>query len=110
MEAQLFELDQFGCVMKTDKIFRPGDTLSLDLVVEMPFENISAEGVNGLVTECRKYCSNFYYSIDFMDDVPRPHSPLAGKLKRIRDVVNKKQSLRSRRSPGGQDPSFRELA
>lgn len=110
VEAQLFELDQFGCVMKTDKIFHPGDTVSLDLVVDMPFENISAEGITGLVTERRKHCSNFFYSIDFMDDVPRPQSPLAGKLKRIRDVVSKKQSLRSRRSPGGQDPSFRELA
>ncbi len=100
VEARLFELDQFGCVLKTDKVFTPGDTLTLDLIMNMPFENIQAEGVSGLVTERRKHCSNFFYSIDFIKTEPSIGDSLADKLQRIREVVNKKQSLRSRRSPG----------
>ena len=100
VEAQVFDLDQFGCVLKTDKIFNPGDTLPLDLVMAMPFDNIRAKGVSGLVTERRKHCSNFFYSVDFnISESPQP-ALLAEQLERIREVVGKKQSLRSRRSGG----------
>ncbi|WP_166263846.1 hypothetical protein [Marinobacter caseinilyticus] len=98
IEAGLYDLDEYGCVLKTDKIFNPGDTLLLDLVMRMPFENIEAEGLTVLITERRKHCSNYFYSIDFMSDDSRIHSSIADKLKRIRDVLRKKQSLRSRRS------------
>ena len=100
VEARLFEFDNFGCVMKTDKVFNPGDTVIIDLIMDMPFENIQAEGVSGLVTERRKHCSNFFYSIDFFEFTDSGNSPLAEKLRRIRDVVNKKKSLKSRRSSG----------
>ncbi|MEQ9547688.1 MAG: hypothetical protein RIK85_16940 [Marinobacter sp.] len=100
VEATLFELDNFGCVMKTDKVFNPGDTVTLDLIMDMPFENIQAEGLSGLVTERRKHCSNFFYSIDFIELGDSDASPAADKLRRIRDVVIKKQSLKSRRSSG----------
>lgn len=97
VDARVYELDSYGCVMKTDKIFEPGDTLSLDLIMDMPFEEIRAEGVSGLVTEKRKHCSNFFYSIDFFDLEAKDSSPLADKLRRIREVLQKKQSLKSRR-------------
>lgn len=100
VEARLFELDSYGCVMKTDKVFNPGDTVILDLIMDMPFENIQAEGVSGLVTERRKHCSNFFYSIDFYEFTDSGNSPVSEKLRRIRDVVNKKKSIRSRRSSG----------
>lgn len=100
VEAALFELDNYGCVMKTDKLFNPGDTLILDLIMEMPFDNIRADGISGLVTERRKHCSNFFYSIDFVEINDQTSSALSGKLKRIRDVVRKKQLLKSRRSSG----------
>lgn len=100
VQAALFELDQYGCVMKTDKIFEPGDTLVLDLVMEMPFDDIRADGINGLVTERRKHCSNFFYSIDFYDLNTGDNTSFPDKLRRIRDVLGKKQSLRSRRSTG----------
>ena len=52
VEAALYELDGYGCVMKTDKVFNPGDTVVLDLVMDMPFDKIRAEGLrlssNGL--------------------------------------------------------------
>lgn len=67
VEASLYELDAYGCVMKTDKMFNPGDTIVLNLVMDMPFDKLRAEGVTGLVTERRKHCSNFYYSIDFVE-------------------------------------------
>ncbi|MFL1453191.1 hypothetical protein ACJO5Y_01955 [Marinobacter sp. GN3S48] len=100
VEASLFELDNYGCVMKTDKVFNPGDTVILDLIMDMPFENIEAEGISGLVTERRKHCSNYFYAIDFIEFDGSNSSPAADKLRRIRDVVIKKQSLKSRRSSG----------
>ncbi|MCR8915995.1 hypothetical protein FDP08_02510 [Marinobacter panjinensis] len=100
VEAALFELDNFGCVMKTDKVFNPGDTVVLDLIMEMPFDNIRADGISGLVTERRKHCSNFFYSIDFVQINDQTSPALTDKLKRIRDVVRKKQLLKSRRSSG----------
>lgn len=109
VEARLYELDSYGCVMKTDKLFEPGDTVTLELVMDMPFEEIRAQGVAGLVTEKRKHCSNFFYSIDFIEDGVRDDSPLADKLRRIREVMVKKQSLKSRR---GSSPAtgFRQMA
>ena len=100
VQAALFELDDYGCVMKTDKLFEPGDTLVLDLVMEMPFDNIRADGINGLVTERRKHCSNFFYSVDFSELNTGDDAGFANKLRRIRDVLGKKQSLRSRRATG----------
>ena len=97
VEARLYELDSYGCVMKTDKLFEPGDTVVLELVMDMPFEEIRAEGLTGLVTEKRKHCSNFFYSLDFVELNARDESPLSDKLRRIREVVLKKQSLKSRR-------------
>lgn len=109
VEAALYELDAYGCVMKTDKIFDPGHTIVLDLVMDMPFDKIRAEGVTGLITERRKHCSNFFYSIDFIDIDLESSSPSADKLRRIREVLTKKQSLKSRRSPGPIS-GFRQMA
>ncbi|MCG7199660.1 hypothetical protein MD273_07980 [Marinobacter pelagius] len=108
VEAAVFELDSYGCVMKTDKVFEPGDSLTLDLVMDMPFEEICAQSVSGLVTERRKHCSNFYYSIDFSEF--EPGSPNRDKLKRIREVLSRKLSLKSRRSSSGSISGFRQMA
>ncbi len=109
VEASLYELDGYGCVMKTDKVFSPGDTVVLDLVMDMPFDKIRAEGLTGLVTERRKHCSNYFYSIDFVEFDPNGNSSPAEKLRRIREVLSKKQSLKSRRSSGSV-PGFRQMA
>ena len=109
VEARVYELDSYGCVMKTDKVFEPGDTLVLELVMDMPFEEIRAEGVSGLVTEKRKHCSNFFYSIDFSDLNTKDTSLPSEKLRRIHEVLLKKQSLKSRRGPGPVT-SMRQLA
>lgn len=109
VEAALFELDNFGCVMKTDKVFNPGDTIVLSLVMEMPFDNIRADGITGLITERRKHCSNFFYSVDFAELNNDSSSSQADKLRRIREVVIKKQTLKSRRSQGPSS-SIRQMA
>ncbi|HTN34746.1 MAG TPA: hypothetical protein VL091_12130 [Marinobacter sp.] len=110
VEADLYELDAYGCVLKTDKVFNPGDTIVLDIVMDMPFDEIRAEGFSGLITESRKHCSNFFYSVDFIELTSDENSDLSGKLSRIREVLSKKQSLKSRRSPGTSVPDFRQLA
>ncbi|WP_417514466.1 hypothetical protein [Marinobacter sp.] len=109
VEAALFELDAYGCVMKTDKMFNPGDTVVLDLIMDMPFDKIRAENVTGLITERRKHCSNFFYSIDFVELKSDGGTALEEKLRRIREVLSKKQSLKSRRSSGSM-PGFRQMA
>ena len=109
VEAELFELDSYGCVMKTDKMFNPGDIILLDLIMDMPFDKIRAENLSGLVTERRKHCSNFFYSIDFSDLKSDGATALEEKLRRIREVLFKKQSLKSRRSSGSM-PGFRQMA
>jgi hypothetical protein len=101
VEASLFDLNQFGCVLKTDKVFEPGDTLGLELEMTMPFENLLAGGLTGLVTERRKYCSNFFYSIDFVGIDYRPKADNSDQLRRILDVLDRKQSLLSRRGSTG---------
>jgi hypothetical protein len=100
VRAALFELDDYGCVMKTDKLFDPGDTLVIDLVMEMPFDDIRADSISGLVTERRKHCSNFFYSVDFSKLNDGEDAEFKVKLRRIRDVLGRKQSLKSRRSTG----------
>jgi len=107
--AAVFELDDYGCVMKTDKMFEPGDTLVIDLVMEMPFDDVRANGITGLVTERRKHCSNFFYSVDFSELNTGDDAEFAGKFLRIRDVLGKKQSLKSRRSTGPA-PKIRQTA
>lgn len=109
VHAELFELDSYGCVMKTDKMFNPGDTIVLDLIMDMPFDKIRAENLTGLVTERRKHCSNFFYSIDFADLKFDGDTALEEKLRRIREVLSKKQSLKSRRSSGSM-LGFRQMA
>ena len=110
VEAGLFELDNYGCVLKSDEVFEPGDSLVFDLVMDMPFDDIRAEGLKGLVTERRKHCSNFFYSIDFKTDSSEKDPLIADKLRRIREVLDKKQSLRSRRGSGGALSGMREMA
>jgi len=95
VEATLYELDGYGCVIKTDKIFEPGDAIVLELVMDMPVDEITVDGLPGLVTEKRKHCSNFFYSIDF--DRTNVSGTQSDRLQRIVDVLVKKQTLRSRR-------------
>lgn len=101
VEARLFDLNQFGCVLKTDKVFEPGETLGLDLEMAMPFGNLEAPGLTGLITERRKYCSNFFYFIDFIENDYRPKTERSEQLERIRDVLDRKRSLLSRRENPG---------
>ncbi len=100
VEAPLFELNQHGCVLKTDKVFEPGETLGFELEMNMPFENLQAKGLTGLITERRKFCSNFFYSVDFVGTDYRPRAENSEQLDRIREVLNRKRSLLSRRGSG----------
>lgn len=97
VEARLFDLNQFGCVLKTDKVFEPGETLGLELEMQMPFENLQASGLTGLITERRKYCSNFFYFVDLITSNYRPKTERSEQLERIREVLDRKKSLLSRR-------------
>jgi hypothetical protein len=99
MDVPVFELDTYGCVLKSDKMFEPGDTIILDLVMTMPVDEICAHGIDGVVIQRRKHCSNFFYSVEFVDPSHQKNSRLSDRLSRIRSVLNRKQSIRSRRSP-----------
>lgn len=98
VESCVFSLDQYGCLLKTDKALEAGDNLQFDLVMTMPFEDIVADALDGLVVDVRKHCSNFFYSIDFDTFDKRSSSQMKAKMARIRDVLYRKQTLRSRRA------------
>lgn len=100
VEVPVFELDTYGCVLKSDKVFKPGDTIILDLVMTMPVDEICAQGINGVIIQRRKHCSNFFYSVEFVDPDPQKNPHLNDRLSRIRSVLNRKQSIQSRRSSG----------
>lgn len=100
VEAPLFDLNQNACVLKTDKLFEPGDPLTLDLDMAMPFENLRVSGFTGVVTERIKYCSNFFYSIDFIGNELKKKPRDSGTFRRIMEVLDRKQALLSRREPG----------
>lgn len=109
VEVPVFRLDSYGCVIKSDREFSPGDTLILDLVMDMPFQEICAESLSGLVTDRIKHCSNFFYSIDFTES--EENSRATEKLSRIREVLSRKLTLRSRRSSSpGAASGFRKTA
>ena len=100
VDAPVFELDTYGCVLKSDKEFKPGDTIVLDLVMSMPIDQIRAKGISGMVIERRKHCSNFFYSVEFIDPDLQKDPELIDRLGRIRSVLSRKQSIRTRRSSG----------
>lgn len=100
VETPLFDLNQNGCVLKTDKLFEPGDPVILELDMAMPFENLRVAGLAGVVTERIKYCSNFFYSIDFAGNDLKKGSRGRGTFERIMEVLDRKQALLSRREPG----------
>ena len=100
VDVPVFELDSYGCVLKSDKVFEPGETIVLDLVMTMPVDKIRARGISGVIIERCKHCSNFFYSIEFVDPNAQKNPELADRLNRIRSVLARKQSIRSRRSSG----------
>jgi len=100
VDVPVFELDTYGCVLKSDKVFEPGDAIVLDLVMIMPVDEICAQGINGVIIQRRKHCSNFFYSIEFADPDRQKNPHLNDRLSRIRSVLTRKQSIRSRRSSG----------
>jgi hypothetical protein len=100
VDVPVFELDAYGCVLKSDKVLKLGDTLILDLVMNMPVDEIYAHGIDGVIVQRRKHCSNFFYSVEFVDPGQQKNSHLNDRLSRIRSVLTRKQSIRSRRSPG----------
>ena len=89
VEAALYELDGYGCVMKTDKVFNPGDTVVLDLVMDMPFDKIRAEGLAGPGEDHRTQRS-----------VP-PQRPRRGPRRLPRDVPGAAAVGRKLRDDGG---------
>lgn len=97
LEAELYTLDESGFIMKTDRLLEPGNSLPFDLIMHMPFDNITATGLQGLITERKKHCSNYFYGIDFLGADSRPRPDSSEKLGRILEVLSKKQSLKSRR-------------
>lgn len=101
IETPLFELDEDGGIIKTDRLFEPGDTVSFDLVLEMPFEDVRVDRLEGLVTDRIKHCSNFFYFVDFRQS-SKPGQ--ADNMSRILDLIARKQLLKERRGGNATGP------
>lgn len=102
IEVRVYLLQHDGCVIKSDEAFNPGDSIQLDLVLAMPFENIEASSLQGHVTDVRKYCSNFFYTIEF--DLNSSDNDITDRISRLNSVLKRKRALRQRR----QDTALRE--
>lgn len=98
--VKVFALTEKGCVIKTDEIFSPGDPIRLALSLTMPFDNAATPRLFGQVRECRKYCSNFFYFIDFTQENKRS---AYADIARIRELLERKLALTHRRKGGAQN-------
>ncbi|WP_097461437.1 hypothetical protein [Mangrovitalea sediminis] len=107
VEAPVYSLQQQGCVIKSDEMFNPGDNVHLDLVLDMPFENIEASSLLGHVTEVRKYCSNFFYTIEFHEF--SSDKTVSDRISRLTNVIKRKRALRRRRNGKSQADSIESL-
>lgn len=96
--VNVYALSKKSCVIKTDEAFAPGDEIRLAFSLDMPFDNPSTPPLLGSVRDGRKYCSNFFYRIDF--SVYNKHSAYAD-IARIIDLLERKVALTQRRKGGG---------
>lgn len=93
VQVAVFALDENCCVLKTDIVFMPGDTLEFELVLKMPFENLQVSAITASVTKLRKHCSNFFYLTVFRD-IELIDKPM---LARIMSNLDRKCALEARR-------------
>lgn len=97
--VSVYALSDKGCVIKTDEAFSPGDEIRLAFSLAMPFDNASTPALLGSVRGGRKYCSNFFYRIDFSSyNKPSAFADIA----RILELLGRKVALTHRRKGGGQ--------
>lgn len=95
--VSVYALSEAGCVIKTDEAFSPGDEIRIVLSLDMPFDNPTTPALLGSVRGGRKYCSNFFYRIDFSEN--NKESAFAG-IRRILDLLERKVALTHRRKSG----------
>lgn len=99
--AAVYQLDDGGCVIKTDEAFVFGDEIRLSLSLNMPLESASTPLLTGRIAGVRKYCSNFFYAVEFKGDMD---DSATADIARIRALLERKVALKgrrkSRRSPG----------
>ena len=107
VEAPVYSLQHRGCVIKSDETFSPGDNVHLDLVLSMPFENIEASSLQGYVIDVRKYCSNFFYTIEFNEF--SSDKTVSDRISRLTNVIKRKRALRQRRNGQLQADSVESL-
>lgn len=95
--VSVYALSEKGCVIKTDEEFVPGDEIRLALSLDMPFDNASTPPLFGHVQSGRKYCSNFFYEIDFSSyNKQSAYADIA----RIKGLLDRKVALTHRRKRG----------
>lgn len=92
--VSVYALSERGCVIKTDEEFVPGDEIRLALSLAMPFDDASTPPLFGHVRSGKKYCSNFFYEINFSGyNKQSAYADIA----RIRGLLDRKVALTHRR-------------
>lgn len=71
----------------------PGDDVRFALSLTMPFEDVTTSVLSGRIQGGRKYCSNFFYSIE-LKDLNQSHW---SEIARILDFLGRKVALTDRR-------------
>ena len=95
--ANVYAFNGQTCVIKTDETFAPGDEIRLSLSLEMPFEGSSTPSLPGRIRNVRKYCSNFFYTVDFDREAT---TAAAVEIRRIQELLDRKAALTHRRKGG----------
>lgn len=100
VEAPVFRLSNDQCVFKTDKTLAPGDRLTVELILHLPFEDLVIPHLSGTVAKAKKYCSNFFCTLDFNTPHGEPLAEAVPGVHRMTEILRRKLALEQRRGRG----------
>lgn len=100
VEAPVFRLSDDQCVFKTDRTLVPGDRLTVELILHLPFEDLVIPQLTGTVAKAKKYCSNFFCTLDFNTPHGGPLEESVPGVHRMTEILRRKLALEQRRVRG----------
>lgn len=101
VEVPVYQITDDQCLIKTDKTLEPGDRLTIELALDLPFENLVIPNLTGIIASSRKFCSNFFITLDFQFPGQQSLLEAVPAMQRMNDIINRKLALELRRAQGG---------
>lgn len=101
VDVPVYQITDNQCLIKTDKTLETGDRLTLELSLNLPFENLVIPSLTGTVVSSTKYCSNFFIAVEFQFPENQSLLDAVPGMQRMNEVLNRKLALEQRRGQGG---------